>query len=63
MNSPASAASRWARAAAASPPASTTWTTPTLYVNKGIGFGLRIRYGVRPEVAVLTLVPRPQAAG
>jgi predicted MPP superfamily phosphohydrolase len=29
-----------------------------LYVNKGIGFGLRIRYGVRPEVAVLTLNPR-----
>ena len=30
----------------------------TLYVNKGVGFGLRIRFGVRPEVAVLTLVPR-----
>jgi len=30
----------------------------TLYVNKGIGFGFRIRYGVRPEVAVLTLTPR-----
>ena len=27
-----------------------------LYVNKGIGFGLRIRYQVRPEVAVFTLV-------
>lgn len=27
----------------------------TLYVNKGIGFGLRLRYGVRPEVAVFTL--------
>ncbi len=27
----------------------------TLYVNKGVGFGFRIRYGVRPEVAVLTL--------
>lgn len=26
-----------------------------LYVNKGVGFGLRIRFGVRPEVAVLTL--------
>jgi predicted MPP superfamily phosphohydrolase len=26
-----------------------------LYVNKGIGFGLRIRYRVRPEVAVFTL--------
>jgi predicted MPP superfamily phosphohydrolase len=29
-----------------------------LYVNKGIGFGLRVRYGVRPEVALVTLVPR-----
>ncbi|MCI0639453.1 MAG: metallophosphoesterase [Gemmataceae bacterium] len=29
-----------------------------LYVNKGIGFGLPIRYGVRPEVAVLTLQTR-----
>lgn len=28
-----------------------------LYVNKGIGFGLPIRYGVRPEVAVLKLTP------
>jgi predicted MPP superfamily phosphohydrolase len=28
-----------------------------LYVNKGVGFGFRLRYGVRPEVAVLTLVP------
>lgn len=26
-----------------------------VYVNKGIGFGFQIRYGVRPEVAVLTL--------
>lgn len=26
-----------------------------LYVNKGVGFGWRIRFGVRPEVAVLTL--------
>ena len=26
-----------------------------LYVNKGIGFGFRFRFGVRPEVAVLTL--------
>ncbi len=26
-----------------------------LYVNKGVGFGFRIRYGVRPEVAVFTL--------
>jgi hypothetical protein len=29
----------------------------TLYVNKGVGFGLRIRYRVRPEVAVFTLIP------
>jgi hypothetical protein len=28
-----------------------TW----LYVNKGIGFGLPIRYRVRPEVAVFSL--------
>jgi predicted MPP superfamily phosphohydrolase len=28
-----------------------------LYVNKGVGFGFRLRYGVRPEVAVLTLQP------
>ena len=28
-----------------------------LYVNKGVGFGFRVRYGVRPEVTVLTLVP------
>lgn len=27
-----------------------------LYVNKGVGFGFRFRYGVRPEVAVATLV-------
>jgi predicted MPP superfamily phosphohydrolase len=26
-----------------------------LYVNKGVGFGFRLRFGVRPEVAVLTL--------
>ena len=26
-----------------------------LYVNKGIGFGFRVRFGVRPEVAVFTL--------
>lgn len=32
-----------------------------LYVNKGVGFGFRVRYGVRPEVAVLTLVPHPPA--
>jgi uncharacterized protein len=29
-----------------------------LYVNKGIGFSFRMRFGVRPEVAVLTLSPR-----
>jgi predicted MPP superfamily phosphohydrolase len=28
-----------------------------LYVNKGVGFGFPLRYGVRPEVAVLTLQP------
>jgi predicted MPP superfamily phosphohydrolase len=28
-----------------------------LYVNKGVGFGWRLRYNVRPEVAVLTLKP------
>jgi len=28
-----------------------------LYVNKGVGFGIRFRFGVRPEVAVATLVP------
>jgi uncharacterized protein len=28
-----------------------------LYVNKGVGFGFRVRYGVRPEVAVLALRP------
>ena len=26
-----------------------------VYVNKGIGFGLRFRFGVRPEIAVFTL--------
>jgi predicted MPP superfamily phosphohydrolase len=26
-----------------------------IYVNKGVGFGFRFRFGVRPEVAVLTL--------
>jgi predicted MPP superfamily phosphohydrolase len=26
-----------------------------VYVNKGIGFGFRFRYGVRPEIAILTL--------
>jgi predicted MPP superfamily phosphohydrolase len=28
-----------------------------LYVNKGVGFGFPVRFGVRPEVAVLTLRP------
>lgn len=28
-----------------------------MYVNKGVGFGWRFRFGVRPEVAVFTLVP------
>src|SRR5439155_17429721 len=28
-----------------------------LYVNKGIGFGFPLRYGVRPEFVVLTLLP------
>lgn len=28
-----------------------------LYVNKGVGFGFRFRFGVRPEVAVFTLRP------
>src|SRR5262249_10272622 len=32
-----------------------------LYVNKGVGFGFRVRYGVRPEVAVLTLCPAGSA--
>jgi predicted MPP superfamily phosphohydrolase len=27
-----------------------------LYVNKGVGFGFRVRYNVRPEVASLTLI-------
>jgi uncharacterized protein len=30
----------------------------SLYVNKGVGFGIRLRYNVRPEVAVLTLQPK-----
>jgi uncharacterized protein len=28
-----------------------------LYVNKGVGFGFKFRYGVRPEVTVLSLRP------
>jgi uncharacterized protein len=31
--------------------------TSQLYVNKGVGFGVRFRFGVRPEVAVLSLQP------
>ena len=33
-----------------------------LYVNKGIGFGFRVRWGVRPEVAVFQLQPKPLVA-
>ncbi|HTI50792.1 MAG TPA: metallophosphoesterase [Planctomycetaceae bacterium] len=29
-----------------------------LYVNKGVGFGLQIRYNRRPEIAVFDLVPK-----
>ena len=29
-----------------------------LYVNKGVGFGIPLRYNVRPEVALLTLQPK-----
>jgi predicted MPP superfamily phosphohydrolase len=32
-----------------------------LYVHKGVGFGFRVRYGVRPEVAVLRLQPATSA--
>jgi predicted MPP superfamily phosphohydrolase len=28
-----------------------------VYVNKGVGFGWRFRFGVRPEVAIITLNP------
>jgi uncharacterized protein len=31
-----------------------------IYVNKGVGFGFRFRFGVRPEVAVLILHRSPQ---
>lgn len=34
-----------------------------LYVNKGIGFGFRVRYRVRPEVAILTLRKRETDMG
>lgn len=29
-----------------------------VYVNKGVGFGWRFRFGVRPEVAIITLKPQ-----
>jgi predicted MPP superfamily phosphohydrolase len=32
-----------------------------VYVNKGVGFGWRFRFGVRPEVAVFTLKPAENA--
>jgi predicted MPP superfamily phosphohydrolase len=28
-----------------------------VYVNKGVGYGWRFRFGVRPEVAIFTLRP------
>jgi predicted MPP superfamily phosphohydrolase len=34
-----------------------TFQKTHVYVNKGVGFGFRFRFGVRPEVAVLTLQP------
>ncbi len=30
-----------------------------VYVNKGVGFGWRFRFGVRPEIAMFTLNPAP----
>jgi predicted MPP superfamily phosphohydrolase len=33
-----------------------------VYVNKGVGFGWRFRFGVRPEVAIFTLRPDGEAA-
>lgn len=33
--------------------------TGYVYVNKGVGYGWRFRFGVRPELAILTLVPEP----
>jgi len=33
-----------------------------LYVNKGVGFGWRFRFGVRPEVAVFTLIPAKESS-
>lgn len=32
-----------------------TYRDSLLYVNKGVGFGFRVRFGVRPEVAVFNL--------
>jgi uncharacterized protein len=34
-----------------------------LYVNKGVGFGISVRYNVRPEVALLTLQPKAAHLG
>jgi predicted MPP superfamily phosphohydrolase len=31
-----------------------------VYVNKGVGFGWRFRFGVRPEIAVFTLTSKPE---
>ena len=33
-----------------------------LYVNKGVGYGWRIRYNRRPEIAVFDLAGRPDAS-
>jgi uncharacterized protein len=33
------------------------YRSTSIYVNKGVGFGFRFRFGVRPEVAVFTLHP------
>lgn len=38
-----------------------TYGESQVYVNKGVGFGFRFRYGVRPEVAVIDLEPANQA--
>jgi predicted MPP superfamily phosphohydrolase len=34
-----------------------------LYVNKGVGYGLKIRFNRRPEIAVFDLVPAPSTSG
>ncbi|MGQ0634592.1 MAG: metallophosphoesterase [Planctomycetaceae bacterium] len=34
-----------------------------VYVNKGVGFGLRIRYNRRPEIAVFEMLPAASAEG